>query len=206
MEKITCVCDQTFSVEPQKEIDLDMDTDLINDILNGRFMVYKCPACGTELKLEFPVRIIQKTRNMELFFIPEKDRSAMLRDKLPYPVSGDPRYIVGYPELVEKLTIFEYGLDDKTVELLKYHLLSHALETADAEREIHIYFNGKKEGNLVFHIDGIRENELGVSRIPVETYQKAEKGLARSLSEEPLKSILSPPYISINKVYREDKP
>ena len=106
-------------------------------------------------------------------------------------MSGEPPYspadikelVVGYAELVEKMTIAEQGLDARAIEALKYSLLSSALDTAEEEggREIRIRYHNTEHEKLVFYIEGLKEKEIGVSSIPLETYKKIETNLEEIL-------------------------
>ena len=104
MQTVTCVCDEQLEIDPPSDLDLDENPQVAEEILEGKFMVYRCPKCETDLKLEFPFRIRSRSRSLDCFFIPEKNRSDLLNGSLPFGLSGSPQCIVGYPELVEKIT------------------------------------------------------------------------------------------------------
>lgn len=204
MKTIHCHCGESFESDFPNDIDLDRHPDLFDDILSGRFMNLICPHCGQELKPEFPVRIIQGSRNLDLFYIPELERSKMLMGKLPYSLPEVNRVVIGYPELIEKITIFELDLDDRIIEILKYYLLKPALEIADDEKEIRILFKDRTQNELVFHLEGIRDEEIGVTKLPVDTYNKALLNLEETINKEPFSILLTPPYVSLNKIYQEE--
>ena len=112
--------------------------------------------------------------------------------------------VIGYPELVEKLTIADSGFDPQAIEVLKYYLLTPAMDTSQSEAEIRIRFHKHEQDKLVFYIEGLRDEEIGVSRIPLETYNKVKENMKETLEKEPFVSLLSRPYASINKIYSED--
>jgi len=205
MQTVTCVCDEQLEIDPPSDLDLDENPEAVQEILEGRFMVYPCPKCGTDLKLEFPFRVRSLSRNLDCFFIPEKNRSDLLGGSLPFSISDSSQCVVGYPELVEKITLRDCGLDEKAVEVIKYHLLVRALESSESDSNVRILFAGKRGNDLVFHIVGLRDDEVGVSKIPETMYKKAEGNLSTSLKDETLSALLEPPYISINKIYGADK-
>jgi hypothetical protein len=206
MQTVTCVCDEQLEIDPPADLDLDKNPQAAEDILDGRFMVYRCPKCGVELKLEFPFRFRSRSRRLDCFFIPEKNRSDLLSGSLPFSLSGSPQCVVGYPELVERLTLRDCGLDERVIEVIKYHLLVRALDATESDSAVRIRFAARSGTDLVFHIQGLRDDEIGVSKIPEAMYKKAESHLDESLRDETLGSLLEPPYISINKIYGADKP
>ena len=128
----------------------------------------------------------------------------MIRGNLPYPLPMDANVVIGYPELIERITLFELELDDRVMEILKYYMLKPALESTESEAEIRILFKDRIQEDLIFHVEGLRETEVGVTKIPMETYQKAARQLEDTIGKEPFATLLSPPYISINKIYLEE--
>ena len=204
MREVYCHCGERFTVDFPEEMDLEKEPHIFDAILSGSFMSFTCPKCGQELKPEFPVRLVQESLNLDIFYVPELDRRKVLRGTQPYPLPEASRIVIGYQELIEKLVIFEMELDDRVVEILKYYMLKPALESTDSDREIHIYFKERSEDRLIFHIEGIRPDELGVTKLPMESYTKVASEIEQTLLDEPFSDLLSPPYVSINKLYLEE--
>ena len=104
-------------------------------ILDGSLLTVVCPACATELRLELP--IVVTTESGSLALVPETDRHAFLAGELEYVLPDADRVAVGFAELAEKVRVALAGLDDAAIEVLKYYLMSRALEEADDEQEDH---------------------------------------------------------------------
>jgi hypothetical protein len=202
VREITCNCGHRFGADLPELVDLDREPEALDSILSGSFMSVTCPKCETILKPDIPVRILWGSNGLDLYLVPEKRRSDVIRDRFTDIPSGESVVVVGYPELVEKLRVIESGLNDRIIEILKFYLLDRA--TLGAEREVRILFERKSSRDLVFHIHGLERDRICVSRIPMETYEKAGRNLDARLAEEPFASLLKPPYISINKIYSED--
>jgi len=199
---IHCYCDNSVEIEVPTEVDLAESEGTAIAIREGRFLSVSCPKCGKLLKPEFPVRIIDSSKGIEVFLVPELERGSFLLGRSTYAVN-DPvrgRIVIGYPELVEKLAIFEAGLDDRAVEVIKYYLSQKVEEDADFD----IHFRGREGGKLVFHILGLREDEVGVSSIAFTLYEKVARELPEKIHEEPFDFLLAPPYVSFKKVSREE--
>jgi hypothetical protein len=196
---VTCKCDNQMEVEVPETIDLSEDPEQVAQILDGRFLSFVCDSCGTTVKPEIPVRIVWPEKDADIHFVPELERSAYLRGKHQYPQAG--RVVIGYPELVEKIRILQDSLDDRVVELLKYRLLQKAPPAAD----ITIYYHGREEDSLVFHVHGLRKDKVGVSTVPQTAYQRLEAELAEKLKDPAYVEFLSPPYVSVNTITREDE-
>lgn len=195
---ITCKCDNQMEVTVPETVDVSEDPEQVERILDGRFLTFTCDSCGTTVKPEIPVRVVWPEKEVDISFVPELERSAYLRGKLQQPEAR--RVVIGYPELVEKIRILQDSLDDRVVELLKYHLLQKAPPAAD----ITIYYNGRENDSLVFHVYGLRKDEVGVSKVPWSAYQRVEAELPEKLEYPGYAEFLSPPYVSVNTITRED--
>ncbi len=199
--KLVCFCEHEFESEVADSVDLEKQPEARRAILDGDFQTIQCPGCGKALKPEFPVMVREPGRT--LFFVPELDRSAYYRGKLPYPVGEVDRVAIGYDELVEKLRIEEAGLDDRVVEVLKYYLLQKVLEHYEGEAEVRLLFSGLEPEGLVFHLHGLRDKEVGVLKVSRQMADKAAQQLKEKLREEPFDQILAGPYVSVNKLATE---
>jgi len=198
--KLVCMCENEFEVEVRELVDLEEEPEIEDEILSGDYMTYRCPKCGKLLKPEFPFRIVDRQRGIDIFFIPELDRGAYSRKKLGYDVGSPSRVVIGFPELIEKLTIIREGLDDRAVESIKMYLLEHAISRDDEVELIpKVWFDRRENEYLIFKIEGLKEDSIGITRIPRETYDKVVKSLVKN-RDKTMRSIVSPPYVSVNKL------
>jgi hypothetical protein len=203
IRKIVCPCERSFEAEMPVEADLDAETGLEDRILSGDFLSVPCPGCGTVLKPEFPCRVRSLARKFDVLLLPEMERTAYLCGRYPMPKDPPLRVAVGFAELAEKLRILREGMDDRAVEAVKYHLLSRIPDNQDQGEDPDILFHGVEEGKLVFYIRGIREGEVGVSRIARNAYQKLADRMTEAAEEEPYVSFCQPPYVSIHRITRD---
>jgi hypothetical protein len=200
MREITCMCEKTFEADLPEAIDLDKNPEYVASILDGSFMSVKCPDCGKLLKPDFPLTISNKKEGIDISYIPELDRDTYLLGKLEYQIGKPARVVIGFQELVEKMKVYEGKLDDRVIELIKYFLLTKAVESGNNGENIRIMFQGTKDGSLLFHIEGIRPDEIAVTKIEKSMYDKSAKEIDKRAKEDPYVEFLTPPYISINKI------
>lgn len=198
---VPCHCGNSFDYEYDEEVIITPDK--AGEIIHGRFMNANCPACGTTMKPEYPVMFTYPPRQMKIFFVPELQRDSFLRGKSPLVHKSTDRFVIGFMELAEKIKILDAGLDDVTVEGVKYYILSKIENENDIENEILVFFDIIKNGKIVFQIHGMKENEVGILNIGMDFYNKTAEKLSVSIGEEPFKNFLTPPYISVLRVYRE---
>jgi hypothetical protein len=196
---LTCYCEHTFEVEIPEYIDLEATPEIEEHILNGSFMTFTCTHCGKILKPEFPVHIVDAQRGIDIFMIPEAERQRYLSGKHEHPQTG--RIVIGYRELVEKFVLMKHELDDRVIEIIKMYLL----KKAGGNEGVTAYFHTLEDDKLVFHIHGLKKDEVGVVKVPRTFYQSTASELEAELEkeerDEDIEEIVKEPYVSVNKLY-----
>jgi hypothetical protein len=192
---ITCFCDHEVSVDFPDSINLDKDQKIKEDILNGDFQTVRCPQCGTMLKPEIPVTFSIPSRDITLLYLPEPQRDPFLRGQVECAAS---RLVIGFPELMEFIKLLRDDLDPRAVETIKFFLLQKC-----DNQEVRILYDHGTPEKLTFHITGIRSDEIAVSSLPREIYEKTLATLDERAKTEEFGFLFQPPYISINKIFTE---
>jgi hypothetical protein len=201
--RIVCFCEHTFDADVPDSINLGSDPELEQAITSGEFLSIRCPNCGKVLKPEFPVLIEDPQAENSIFFVPELDRSQFFRGALSYSLREANRVAIGYEELVEKFLLKQYNLDDRVIEIVKYYLLSKMMEDEQGDKEVRILFSKKEEETALFNVLGLKENEVGILKVPMSTVKKIASQLEEKKQQEPFSEILKAPYISINNLLVE---
>lgn len=202
--KITCLCDTENEIDIPAEFDADADPTVIGKILDGSFLTFTCKSCGKKLKPEAPVRIVSAAGKFDLFLVPEEERISYLNGKTAYRAGTaagvTSRIVIGFPELVEKLKVIEAGLDDRAVEVIKYYLLLKADET-HPDTEILLYFHERRDDKLVFHVHGLKADEVGVMNVPFQNYVQVVASLGSLAPDDPAADIIKLPYVSVTNAF-----
>jgi hypothetical protein len=197
---IICPCENEFTADIPDNINITEEPGFLEKIIEGEFLSVCCPACGTSVRLETPFLVSGFSGPNQLFsslkMMPETERDAFLLGKL---ACTEDRIVFGRAELMEKSALYRDNFDDRVVEILKYLLL----EKMGAEEDVAIIYRSLDQDSLVFHIHGLKKDEVGVSRIPLQLYHKVEKDLPDRLKEDPFREILLPPYVSVSKISME---
>lgn len=197
--EIQCHCGNTIETDFSEEIDLVKHPETIDEIINGTFMSVTCDTCGAVLKPEFRTHIYDSSGRIDITFLPELERTAYLAGRVQ---ADSERVAVGFSELREKILILKADLDDRAVEILKFLLL----EKSENPEEVNIILvEIQEENELVFHLHGMKKDEVGVTSIPFHLYRKVYESLDERVAEEPYSSIAQGQYVSINKITIEDE-
>lgn len=194
MAEVNCYCGEKVEFDIPEGIDLDNDKEIRAAILDGLFMAKNCPACDKILKPELAITFLYDQKKKRLAFIPELERGAFLTGQGSY--EGE-EIVIGYPELVEWIRIREANLNRNAIEIIKYYLL----KKADKRETLNLFYNEIQENNLIFHIYGLKPDEIGITRIPMDSYDKIILDLPRLKEQDPFCYFLSEPYISVSRVY-----
>ena len=200
MPKLTCNCgyEKDYDLPDRYDTSGAEGERTLSRILDGSLLTVVCPACATELRLEFP--IVVATGASSLALVPESDRRDFLAGELAYELPEADRIAIGFSDLAEKVRISQAGLDDAAVEVLKYYLLSRALDDADDALDVAVVFQEGDQEGLQFTIVGLRPDEHGHTRVPRDVYERTVADLSAKRSEEPFSTFLRPPYVSVSRI------
>lgn len=211
--KIPCLCENSFEAEVPEEIDLDGDEQYLEAIQNGAFLNFTCPSCGKKHKPEFALSILWPSKNLRFEVLPELGRGEFFRRKKQNAEKGAaaPETVIGYPEMADRLAVIRDGLEPAPVEAIKYILHAKA-EEQYPDSEIDIWYSGSKgsadspdvDGNLEFHIHGIRAGEVAVSRIPFSLYQKTLEDYRKNPRKELFANLRVRSYLSVKNTMRHE--
>ncbi|TFG82221.1 MAG: hypothetical protein E4H20_08135 [Spirochaetales bacterium] len=197
MTSVTCRCDTVIEVDVPELANLDSDRNILSALLDGSFLSSICPRCGVAVRPEIALRITWPSKGLDAQVLPELERLSVYRDKAAIPSGCEA--LVGYPELFERVRMLRDDLDPKAVEILKYYLSEKALE-AELDSEAAILYNGLESDKLVFHVLGLKAEQTGVVRLPVESYRKALTGFKETSSKKPFIQVFKGPYKSVKKL------
>jgi hypothetical protein len=169
--KIPCLCENTFTVEVPEKIDLDEQPQCLEEIMNGTFMIFTCSSCGKKHKPEFPITVFWPSRDLVLEVLPEENRISFYRQKKEKQKGDKTETVIGYPELADRIAMLRDSLDPMAVEALKYYLHLKAEETYP-DQEISIWYQQKDNEALEFHLHGLKQDSIAVTKVPLPVYEK----------------------------------
>ncbi len=201
MRTITCHCDHTFEADLPETADLDRSPELVSAIADGSFLSCRCPSCGANLHTDLDTLVTWPSRNMKLALVSEVSRLAVLSGHAEVPEFFDA--VVGFAELADRVAVFAAGLDPLTVETLKFHLASKALDSMPTGKPVITFEGLDDQGSLRFHIHGLRAGEVAVSAIPRSLYDSVSSEIAANPDEEPQCCLRNGPYLSVQNLELE---
>jgi predicted nucleic-acid-binding Zn-ribbon protein len=117
-------------------------------ILDETFFDWTCPSCGYSAQFEYPCLYHDRERGFMVYLAPtgsgQEFKPVDVSEKYPHLSGITKRVVASAAEMKEKILIFESGLNDYAVELVKLGL-SDILEQKEGSKALCAYFCGADE-------------------------------------------------------------
>lgn len=138
-EKIKCKnCSYEFDITVYESVNGAFDIDAQQKLLKGELFSHTCPECGCVISLSYPMLYHDMDRKFMIHLCPVgedveecikniKDAQKKIDEQFPEKRVEKPykmRIVSNENSMREKITIFEKGLDDRIIELLKLFFAS----------------------------------------------------------------------------------
>lgn len=178
-EQIKCPsCGQLSEMTVWESITAVDSPDLKAELLCGRLNIFRCASCGAAALVPNPVLYTDSEKRLMITFVPSADmekHTNLLAVRSASKASGELdgiseynlRFVSTYNEFLEKILIFDNGLQDKVIEVLKILVLSQEPEKMEDRTCI---FGKKDSGGIEFMVQDKKEGMVYTSRVPEETY------------------------------------
>ncbi len=186
---ITCPsCGTTTEMTLWQSVTADDSPDLKDDLLKGKVNIFRCGSCSQTALVPEPLLYTDAKCKLMISFSPcQPEKKAELFEKIKETSrsSGELdtldgynlRFATEYNELLEKILIFDNGLNDKVIEVIKLLVLMQDEEKM--EQRVCIF--GKcDENEIEFMVQDKKEEQIYTSRVPILTYETVSRSLKDS--------------------------
>jgi len=117
-------CDSSQDFKIYDSINVTLNPDFKEKLLNGELTTFKCENCGYSVETAYLLLYHDMDKKLMIYLDPNSELcEEQLEESSMLPSMLDPSYqfriVTTRNELVEKILIFEYNLDDLPLELLK---------------------------------------------------------------------------------------
>lgn len=182
-------CSHLNDVTVWSSITADDSEDLKKDLLSAKINMFRCENCSHTALMPNPLLYCDKQKKLMLSFTPANDektaQSLFQSIKKTSKESGELeklenynlRFVTNYDTMLEKILIFDNGLHDKVIEVLKVLILMQEPEKADGRIAV---FGKKEDDYLEFLIRDKEENRFYTSKIPLQSYDSVKTQLMQS--------------------------
>ena len=117
-------CGAIHKVDVYSSINLSQDPELKDNLRNGSIFVWECPHCGQSNLVKYPLLYHDPENKVMIWLLPEGSVSEQQISALSSQLEGLDGYVLRRVEevgdFIEKIGIFDAGLDDRVIEMCKY--------------------------------------------------------------------------------------
>lgn len=181
-DPITCPkCHQEGDFEYWSSINVDLNPELKEKIFNEEIFIWTCPKCGATVYVPFGTLYHDMKNHFMIFFShedPEESKYELF--EMPNGIGIEKGYtfraVYGIFNFKEKIMILENGLNDISIEKLKY-TITHHIDDSMAKRGTKLFFQGitkpdeeNEYGQMVFYCQESNDEESRNIALPMERY------------------------------------
>lgn len=171
------------SFDPQAKIQL----------INGEIFRYRCPKCGEIINVNYELLYHQMDENPSFICLALSEKSAKknieqfekMTDENGAGVLPDEyrfRIVSSYNELREKIMIFDRGLDDRTIEVMKLIMAAGFKDNMPDVRIQEIRFNVSMD-NVDFFSVFLEDGSVHQAEFPRQLYDEIDKAVKTNLED-----------------------
>lgn len=173
--QITCPqCGTAFEIEQWNVINAQKQPELCEKIMNGSLFLQTCPHCGTRVHAAYTCIYSNEEKKFLVSFQPSEQEPAATPIVPNYTLRLE-HTLLGF---FERIRILEYGLDDLTIDMVRY-LLTAQLSRQFPEKHItRLSFDNADNENIFFQYDSSNPSEQ--IQIPLATIWRYEDQLTNS--------------------------
>ena len=137
----------------------DLDPEAKQKLLDGTLFQFKCSGCGYESNVSYPTLYHDMSNQLMIYFVKEEDVEETKKTFEPNSEFGfvmegyRRRIVIDQNSLREKAIIFENGLDDRVVEIIKLIYFSN-LRQSQPDAKVDVAYFMVAEGEYQIHFLG----------------------------------------------------
>lgn len=180
-------CNKVMEADVYTSITATLNPELKQQILDGEFHKVICPVCGAISHLQYNFLFHDPEYNY-MISVGQDYTAAM--NKMPAPDEYKFRLVKNYIELNEKIRIFDAGLDDATVEGVKFLVTSKIgaaqLRFAEWADNRIVFANLDDDGNAIAINSAVYDLALEYinnSNVPQHCFAVVDDKFARNVME-----------------------
>lgn len=167
-------CQETFDFEIYETLNVSTNPELKKEIISKEVFKVHCPKCGELHRINYPMIYADEEKKVLVNLVNRQSKLDDLKDldnikKTNYLSDYTCRLVVDMHDMVEKILIFEAGLNDRVVEVLKAIVISSASFEKNNVRAC--YFGGLFDDKI--RVDVVmKDNTVNVAYVSMDNYYK----------------------------------
>ena len=150
--KIICPnCNAEGNFVMWHSINVDVNPETRTEVKNRQIFKYECKNCGNVFEVEYSFLYHDVTNKFMIWYFPKRDYDIdkeieeVNRENLIEKFNEKIRIVDDKRDLIEKINIFEDGLNDIGIEMIKY-IIGEQLQ----DKSVEVFYNGMNDGMINF--------------------------------------------------------
>lgn len=165
--KCNC-CSESFSAAVYTCVNTAENPELRDSVKDGSIFIAKCPKCGATCLYQGPFLYVNPSDQQIIIL------SSAAIDDSDMDKSYMARQVASPGELIEKVKIFDDGLDDRAIELCKYITQQ---DMGSSETLKYLRLDGA-DGDLIFAYP--KDGQMQMMSVPFSTYENCSAIVRRN--------------------------
>lgn len=156
-----------------KFINASTDDTALKSVLSGKANLILCPECNEKFYYEHRCGILNTHKKYAVICIPDGNLNIVPKEKSAiYKILGMEdfklRYVNEFLNLIEKVRIFEYNLDDRVFEIIKHKYIP----LPDGDADLKIILTNTDKGSMEFTVFNCLDKPVASHRVCIDAYYK----------------------------------
>ncbi len=171
--KFRCAgCGMEFSAQTPAYISVQRNPELKQAVVSGSLFVKECPHCGNRQIIKFPLVYVDTAASLLIYL--SESATINIDDSAGFTC----RLVSDAGSLIEKIKIFDAGLDDIAIEMCKFV----TLQELGKQVELKFFKLEGAEGDMIFTYP--ENGEMQMLSVGLNVYEDCRKILQRNPSIE----------------------
>lgn len=171
--KFCCAkCGKEFRAQTPMYVSVERNPEMKQEIISGKLFIKECPYCGNRQIIRFPLVYVDTAASLLIYL---SESSAINIDD---PAGFTCRLVSDAGSLIEKIKIFDAGLDDIAIEMCKFV----TLQELGKQVELKFFKLEGAEGDMIFTYP--EKGEMQMLSVGLNVYEDCRKILRRNPSIE----------------------
>jgi hypothetical protein len=164
-----------------ESINITLDPSLKKSLLRGDLHRFTCKTCGWSCPVVYPLLYHDMSKRLMIWLWP--DASPPSTPALPFADDYKLRLVGSRNELIEKVRIFDHGLDDRVVEFSKYMVMLQLLQKGATALGTLFFAETRStpEGGSSLVLEHVRDSGSESVAVDMDSYRQFSQTLAKVL-------------------------
>lgn len=186
IELVCPECKEKFQANIYTSINVQMDQDIKNKVLNGTFFDFECTHCHKTFNIPYPVLYHDMDRKLLLQFSADEDVEQTMKVLSAIDISKDytVRFVDTYRNWIEKILIFDSGLDDRIMELYKLLVLSQYEDASNLNGLYYWNIQNVENPHYVLVLDEKQSDTMHFMPFHMDVYKQVEEVFLQDLNQD----------------------